>query len=274
MISIDLKNKTVLITGGTQGIGKASAKELALAGARVYVTCKWGSADPEELEKEFSQAGANPPVVLEADVSNEDDTDTLMEQLKEKESSIDIFVSNVGFAPQVSTLEEYKKRSFFKTLEYSSWPIVEYTQKIKDSFGSYPKRVIAVSSDGPDHYYRGYDYVAAAKAMLEHFARYLSVHLLKEGSRVNVVRFGTVKTRSFSAIFGEEFFTFFKNEGIPEELILTPEDCGKTILALVSGLMDTVNGQVITADYGLPFQDNTMMRFLTSRKNQTEEGTT
>ena len=47
-----------------------------------------------------------------------------------------------------------------------------------------------------------------------------------------------------------------------KEIVLEPEDCGKAVLALCSGLFDAVNGQIITVDYGLPFQDNLMMRYL------------
>jgi len=69
MIQIDLAGQTALITGGTLGIGRAAALELSRAGARVYVTCKWGTADPGEIEREFRAAGAPPPRVIEADVS-------------------------------------------------------------------------------------------------------------------------------------------------------------------------------------------------------------
>ena len=45
-------------------------------------------------------------------------------------------------------------------------------------------------------------------------------------------------------------------------MILTPEECGKAVLALCSGLLDAVNGQIISVDYGLPFRDNAMGRYL------------
>ena len=163
----------------------------------------------------------------------------------------------------MKTLDDYKKRSLFKTLEYSTWPMVEYTRRIQKKFGRYPGKVVGISSDGPDHYYQGYDYVAASKSLLEFFGRYLSVHLFKEGSRVNVMRFGTVKTESFTAMFGEEFFKWLVDSGsATEEMILKPEECGKAVFALCSGLMDAINGQVINVDYNLPFMDNSMMRYL------------
>jgi enoyl-[acyl-carrier-protein] reductase (NADH) len=49
-------------------------------------------------------------------------------------------------------------------------------------------------------------------------------------------------------------------------MILTPQDCGKAVLALCSGWLDAVNGQIISVDYGLPFQDNSMMRYLMEKE--------
>ena len=271
MIPIDLSGNTVLITGGTMGIGRATALQFSLAGARVYVTCKWGSADLDELSREFESFGATPPRVIEADVSRDEDTQSLLEEISTCEGGIDIFISNVGFAPLVNDLADYVKRSFLKTVEYSSWPIIEYTKSIQRVFGSLPSHVVGISSDGPDHYYRGYDYVSAAKALLEHFSRYLSMHLLPHGGRCNVIRFGMVKTASFDAIFGQDFFDFAAKEGLLTNLVLSPEVCGKAVLAVCSGLLDAVNGQTITVDHGLPFQDNLMMRYLRSKEMQTNE---
>ena len=83
---------------------------------------------------------------------------------------------------------------------------------------------------------------------------------------MNVLRFGMVKTASFDAIFGEDFFNFARQEGLPEAQVLMPEECGKAVLALCSGLMNAISGQIITVDYGLPYQDNLMMRYLNFRE--------
>ncbi len=267
MIQIDMKDKAVLVTGGTKGIGYATALQFAKAGARLYLTYKWGSADTKQIVDEFKKIGAPLPVFLEADVSQDEDTDKLLEEIAKKEKKIDIFISNVGFAQRTMTLDEYKKKSLFKTLEYSTWPMIEYSRKIKKVFKSYPRHIVGISSDGPDHFYQGYDFVAASKSLMEFFAKYLSIHLFEEGSRVNVIRFGTVKTESFSLIFGDEFFDFLKENGIPDEMILKVEDCGKSVFALCSGFMDAVNGQIITVDFGMPFRDNLMMRYLSLKKD-------
>ena len=267
MVPIDLKGASVLITGGTKGIGRATALQFAAAGAQLFLTYKWGSADTNELLSEFEKTDSPPPVLIEADASVEEDTEAVMKEILAVAERVDVFVSNVGFALQTQTLQQYKKRSLFKTLEYSTWPLVDYTRSIKKHTGRFPRYVIGVSSDGPDHFYRGYDFVAASKALLEFFSRYLSVHLAEEDCRVNVIRFGTVATESFNAVFGDDFFTYLRENGVPESMILTPEDCGRSVLAMCSGLMDAVNGQIISIDHGLPFQDNSMMRYLRDRNN-------
>ncbi len=262
MIHIDLNGKNVLITGGTKGIGYAAAQNFGMAGAQVFLTYKWGSADTDEIVKDFASFNAPEPIFIQADVSISEDTEEVMKTVAQSADKIDIFISNVGFASKTDTLEDYKKRSFFKTLEYSSWPIIEYTKKIHETFNTYPEYILGISSDGPDHYYRGYDFVAASKAVLEFFAKYLSAHLAAEGSKVNIVRFGMVRTESFQLIFGDEFFEYLKNEeGVTDNMLLTTEDCGKAILALCSGLLAPLNGQIIHIDHGLPFRDNTMMRY-------------
>ncbi len=262
MIQMDFSDKTVLITGGTKGIGRATGLLFAQAGARTVLTYKWGSADMNALTAEYAATGGPEPILVQADVSVEEDTNAVMAEIGKVAKTVDVFVSNVGFAATTPDLKAYKKRSLFKTLEYSTWPMIDYTVAIQRAFGAYPKHVIGVSSDGPDHYYRGYDFVAASKALLEFFGKYLSVHLFKEGGRVNVIRFGTVKTESFADIFGEKFFDYALSHGATPEMILSPEECANAIFAVASGLLDGMNGQLITVDKGLPLIDNLMMRYL------------
>lgn len=270
MITLDFTGKTVLVTGGTKGIGLSAARMFAQAGAQTVITYKWGSADMDAIARDFGSLGAPAPLFVQADVSVDEDTDKVMDEIAKISGGVDIFISNVGYAATMRSLDDYKKRSLFKTLEYSTWPMVEYSRRMKAKFGRYPSKIVGISSDGPDHFYTGYDFVAASKSLLEFFGKYLSVHLFKEGSRVNVIRFGSVKTESFTSIFGEEFFDYLVESGTATpDMILMPDECGKSVFALCSGLMDAVNGQVINVDYGLPFMDNSMMRYL-SYKAQKE----
>ena len=126
MIQIDMQGQNALITGGTKGIGLSAAKYFAKAGAQVFLTYKWGSADLEAIEREF-QTGlqARAPIFIQADVSREDDTKEVMAEIGRHSDFLDIFISNVGFALKTDNLSDYKKRSLYKTLDYSSWPMVD-----------------------------------------------------------------------------------------------------------------------------------------------------
>ena len=156
MVSVDLQGKTALITGGTKGIGLASALALAEAGAQVFLTYKWGSADLDEGGGGVRQRAAPCARCSSKRTPLRRRTPcTLMDELSASAEKIDIFISNVSFALRTLTLADYKKRSLFKTLEYSTWPLIDYTRRIKEKFGSYPKYVLAISSDGPDHFYPG-----------------------------------------------------------------------------------------------------------------------
>jgi NAD(P)-dependent dehydrogenase (short-subunit alcohol dehydrogenase family) len=265
MITVDLKGKTALVTGGTRGIGLAVALQLAKAGARLFLTYRWGTADTKALFESFALVTDQKPVLVEADVSVEEETVRLLDTIAADADKIDIFVSNASIALIAESIDEYKKKSLFKTIEYSTWPMIDYTRKIKARFGAYPRYIIGISSDGPDHFYQGYDFVAASKGLLETFSRYLAIHLAPEGSRVNVVRFGPVETDSFNQVFGEGFFDYVRQHGIREDMLLKIEDCGTTVVALCSGLLDAVNGQILTIDNGLSFGNNIIMQYLHSK---------
>ena len=88
MIPIDMRDKAVLITGGTKGIGLASALQFARAGARTYLTYKWGSADTKQLFTQFEKLQAVKPVLLEADVSQDADTDRILSEIAKHEKKL------------------------------------------------------------------------------------------------------------------------------------------------------------------------------------------
>ncbi len=261
MYEIDLSSKLAVITGGTRGIGLASAKALGSAGAKCVLTYRWGSADPDEIREQFERVGAPQPLFEMADVSYPEDTRALMEKLAEDHDGVDIFVSNVAFAAKTPDLDSYQKRSLFKSLEYSAWPLIDYVDTIGEVFGRYPEHVVAISSDGIDRGYPGYDFVAASKSVLEVFTRYLGTHIGEQGSKVNAIRFGMVATESFEAMFGEEIWEFFEEQGVDRSELLSPDECGRAVLALCSGLLDAMQSEIITVDRSLAFEDNTMQRY-------------
>jgi NAD(P)-dependent dehydrogenase (short-subunit alcohol dehydrogenase family) len=255
---IDLSGKVALVTGGTMGIGLATGLAYGRAGARAVLTYRWGTADENEVREQFRAVGAPDPLILEADVTREEDTSALMERIAQEHDGVHALVSNVAFALRVAGIDEYDRRGLERSIDYSAWPMVAYTRAIKERFGRYPRYVIGMSSDGPDGFFQNYDFVAMSKAVLETMCRYMNFRLFDDEVRVNVIRSRLVRTASFDATFGEEFHGFLNALGGFEDCYTTPEDIGNTALALGSGLMDAVGGQVIMVDKGFEFFDNLM----------------
>ena len=260
----DLQGKAVLITGGTMGIGLATGLAFGRLGARCIATHRWGTADTNEVRAAFARVGAPGPLIVEADVANREDTAQLLTHIKTEHPTIEIFISNVSTALLVGSLEDYSARALHKSIDYSAWPIVEYTRTIKDVFGRYPRYVIGLSSGGSDEFYRNYDFVAASKAVMETLCRYMSYRLFDEDVHVNIVRARMVKTASLRATFGDEFLEFAEGFKLRGQFVQA-NDVANTIVALCSGLLDGVRGQVITVDRGAGFFDNLMRVYQESR---------
>lgn len=256
----DLAGKVALITGGTSGVGLATGLALGAAGARCWLTFRMGTADDDAVRAQFAEVGAPEPVLVRSDAGLAADIDDLIDQLRRSIGGVDrvdVFVSNAANALVVRELADWSLRGLQQSVRGSVWPLVGITLALREAFGAPPRYAIAMSSDGPDHHAPGYDMIAATKAMLESAVRYLAVRLGPEGCRVNAVRSRGVATRSLDGVFGSELRTWAAQYA-PERWWVPAEEVAGAVLALCSGRLDAVAGQVLTIDRGSAFADNLM----------------
>jgi NAD(P)-dependent dehydrogenase (short-subunit alcohol dehydrogenase family) len=252
-VGVDFAGRGVIVTGGTRGLGKAIGLEFSRSGATVFLTHRWGSADEEALRAEFVREGLPPPEVIESDASDPQAVRDLMRCVHERSVPLSAVVSNVAFAKTVGGMEDLKRSSLELSLRYSAWPLVDLLQAAKSTFGVYPRYALAMSSDGGATCHPGYDMVGAAKAVLETLCRYLALRLKADGVRVNAIRCGPIDTASLGATFGGAVpdLSHDPRFAAGQGLLLEPRGVARACVALCSGLMDSVTGQVVTVDEGL-----------------------
>lgn len=104
-MEIDLKNRRALVTGGSKGIGKGIAQSLSEAGAFVYI-CARDLNELEETVSEISEKTGNPVKAVQADVTNQDDVDSMIETIGKHSGEVDILVNNVGGIGKMLPFEE------------------------------------------------------------------------------------------------------------------------------------------------------------------------
>lgn len=248
------RQRTVLITGGTKGIGLATALRFAREGDQCVMTYGWGSADDQEIMDLFRAENLTLPLLRQADVVNEQDTETLIREIYENYGPIEVFVSNVSFSTLVTKLDDYSEKALLKSIEYSSWPLIAYAKKIQEITGQYPRYAIGLSSHGPDRFHKNYDFAAITKSVMEVLIRYLNYHFFDRNVHFNIVRTRPVITDSLLSTLGKEWEAFIERFDIPGAGV-SPDEVAKVIFMLCSGLMDGIRGQTINADKGYDFAE-------------------
>ncbi|MGN6133220.1 MAG: SDR family oxidoreductase [Aureliella sp.] len=248
---IDLTNRVALVTGGSRGIGRATALRLAAAGADVIVNYVTSQSAAREVADKISALGRRAATV-KADVSEPEDIASMLEFVGENFGRLDILVSNAasgGFRSLMSATP----RHFEATMRTNVQALMLLAQAALPWMkGDGPRRkIIALSSHGSHRALPAYGLIGASKAALESLARHLALELGNQGINVNVVLAGLVasdSTRSFPE--SERLFAAIAERRLVSGRELTADDVANAVLYLASSLSDLVQGQVLTIDGG------------------------
>jgi NAD(P)-dependent dehydrogenase (short-subunit alcohol dehydrogenase family) len=244
-----LKDKVVIVTGGTSGIGRAAAIGFAEQGAKVIVTGRRAAPLKEVMGHHPCIAG------LTADVSVPSDAARTISETLNAWGRVDILVNNAGAGAILPMGEATAKRIADilavnvigpSLLSAAALPYLAASKgaivNVSSTFGSKPVA-------GLSHY-------AASKAALDHLTRCWALELAPQGVRVNAVAAGPTETGALTGMMGlspeqAEAVKERERERIPLRRRGNPEEVARWIVSLADPASDWVTGQVITIDGGL-----------------------
>ncbi|WP_215601612.1 SDR family NAD(P)-dependent oxidoreductase [Paracidobacterium acidisoli] len=250
--SFGLKDRIAVVTGASQGIGRAIALGLAQAGAHV-VLAKYPHGEMEDIQKvkaEIEALGRKALIVL-ADVNDVAQVQALMEKTKAEFGRVDILVNNAGWTGTTLALdvteEEYDKTmtATLKSVFFASQAAARIM--IPQGRG----RIINIGSNFGEIAFKKRSVYAAAKAGVHHLSRALSLEWAHEGVLVNVVAPCITETESRKNILERPGYKeWATQEMIPRGRWNQPEDLVGAVLFLSSDFADMVVGHVLMVDGG------------------------
>ena len=243
-----LKGKVAVITGGSSGIGLATAKRFAAEGAQVVITGRRKDA-VEAAAKEIGAAATG----IQGDASKLGDLDRLYAEVKKRHGRIDILFANAGVG-EFSTIEQITEEHFDKIFNTNVKGLVFTVQKalplIPDG-GAIVLNASIVSVKG----YAAFGVYNATKAAVRSFARTWTNELKSRQIRVNVVSPGPIDTPIFDRLGSdkeeaEQIKANFASQ-IPLGRIGQPDEIAKAVSFLASDDASFVAGAELFVDGGM-----------------------
>jgi len=243
-----LEGKVALVTGGSSGIGLATAQEFVKQGAYVYITGRRQS----ELDKAAKAIGTNVKAVR-ADASNLGDLDRLYTQIKQEKGRLDIVFANAGqakFVPISDVTEQLYNQIFDTNVKGVLFTIQKALPLIPDG-GSIILNASVVSTKGLP----AASVYSATKAAVRSFARSWTTDLKDRGIRVNAISPGPIETPIFDG-YGEsdqernDLKKQFASQ-VPLGRMGQPDEIAKAAAFLASSDASYVAGVELFVDGGL-----------------------
>jgi enoyl-[acyl-carrier protein] reductase III len=238
-----LAGSTVLVTGGSRGIGKAIALRFAdLGAAQVAIGYLRNDKAAEETAEEIRGRGAE-PVLVRGNVSSE----RVLTQIAEL-PPLQALVHNAATGVIRPALEVEDKHWDW-TLTANARALLSLAKAAAPRMPA-GSSIIGISSLGATRVLENYVLVGTSKAALESLVRYLAVELAPRGIRVNAVSGGVVETGALEHFPNREQMVEMARTRTPAGRMVRPGDIADAVVFLCSPAADMIRGQTIVVDGG------------------------
>jgi enoyl-[acyl-carrier protein] reductase III len=234
---------SVLVTGGSRGIGRAIALRFAASGAkRIAIGYLRNDRAAEETAEELRAAGSE-PILVRGNVTSE----RVLEQVAAL-GALDVLVHNAATGVIRPALETEPKHWEW-TLTANARALLDLARVTVPQMQA-GSSIVAISSLGAQRVLENYALVGTSKAALETLVRYLAVELAPNGVRVNGVSAGVVETEALKHFPNREEMIEHSTKRTPVGRLVEPEDVAGAVEFLCSPDAKMVCGQTLIVDGG------------------------
>jgi 3-oxoacyl-[acyl-carrier protein] reductase len=247
-----LTGRTVLVTGGTKGIGKGIARVFVRAGANVVVVGRdraTGEAAAEELGSRAAY--------VSADVGVAADCERMAAETAERFGGIDVLCANAGVFPdaKLEDMTEDDIDAIFATNVKGTMLSVKACMPELERSG-HGRVVLTSSITGPITGYPGWCHYGATKAAQLGFLRTAAIELAPKGITINAVMPGNIETEGLAEL-GPEYREKMESS-IPQRKLGTVDDIGYAALFFATDEAGYITGQTIVVDGGQVLPESMM----------------
>ncbi|AKU11726.1 enoyl-ACP reductase [Azoarcus sp. CIB] len=248
-----LAGKRILITGllSNRSISYGIAKAMHREGAELAFTYQ-----NERFQDRVAKMAAefDSDLIFACDVQNDEEITSLFDQLSQKWDGLDGLVHSIAFAPgdalEGDFLEGFSREAFRISQEISAGSFPLLAKAARPMMKGRRGALLTMSYLGAVRTMPNYNIMGMAKASLESAVRYLAVCLGPEGTRVNAVSAGPIKTLAASGIGNFSKLLSFNEHNAPLRRNVTIEEVGNAAAFLCSDLASGVTGEIMYVDGG------------------------
>jgi len=238
--------KVVIITGGSRGIGKATASLFAKEGASVVITAK-NNARLQSAAKELGVVG------FVGDIRRSNDVENVVKKTLDEFGKIDILVNNAGIFPDVKPLHETSEEEWNEIIDTNLTGQFRFTKAVIPHMMKNGGCIVNVSSDAGLKSFENFeaDSYSATKAALIHLTKTWAIEYAKYKIRVNCICPGIVETDMTEPYLRTEADRAMAIAEHPIGRIGNPEDVAKAILYFASEDSSWITGAILPVDGGI-----------------------